>query len=293
MKSLIKQFYRTFKLNLKYYIPNDNPIIGQHCIRPNKTLPLVEMIDVIPIKTTSFSKLFRPDLAKYQGNYGKYKKDFRIQKYSVSPEFKLVIPLNKVFCRLTNKICVYINELDGNYYGCFIYNRISKNNNISIIGMDLFSIVQSKNKRILTIIMKDTLETTQARKLSKRFNWTLQQLAMLANKFEKVNEKKNNTYVKFLSNSNNIVKNNNTNMPTHEIIVYTEAENNSIIKITNKPIESSREGSWYRRGHWRKLSNPNKIGKNEFGIYETYGYTWVNNTICGNGNLAKSHYIIK
>lgn len=44
--------------------------------------------------------------------------------------------------------------------------------------------------------------------------------------------------------------------------------------------------SWPVRGHWRRLDNPNKRGKNAKGEYVIEGRTWVRPHICGNKELS-------
>lgn len=43
--------------------------------------------------------------------------------------------------------------------------------------------------------------------------------------------------------------------------------------------------SWNVRGHWRRLDDPRKRGKNSEGKYIVEGYTWVKPHICGNKDL--------
>ena len=51
--------------------------------------------------------------------------------------------------------------------------------------------------------------------------------------------------------------------------------------------------SWAVRGHWRKLENPIKRGKDAQDRYIVEGYTWVKSYIKGNKeNLSKNIYIV-
>lgn len=52
---------------------------------------------------------------------------------------------------------------------------------------------------------------------------------------------------------------------------------------TYGPLE--RSISWYVRGHWRKLDNRYKRGKNAQGEYVIEGYTWVKPCIKGNRDM--------
>lgn len=55
-----------------------------------------------------------------------------------------------------------------------------------------------------------------------------------------------------------------------------------------------RLNSWIVRGHWRKLDNPKKRGKNALGQYVVEGYTWVVPHVCGDpdGLANKTHIVI-
>lgn len=47
------------------------------------------------------------------------------------------------------------------------------------------------------------------------------------------------------------------------------------------------------RGHWRRLSDPNSIGKDRHGEYNQRGFTWVKECIKGSGELiSKRPYIV-
>jgi hypothetical protein len=55
-----------------------------------------------------------------------------------------------------------------------------------------------------------------------------------------------------------------------------------------------RLNSWIVRGHWRRLDNPKKRGKNALGQYVVEGFTWVVPHVCGDpdGLTNKTHIVI-
>lgn len=55
-----------------------------------------------------------------------------------------------------------------------------------------------------------------------------------------------------------------------------------------------RLSSWIVRGHWRRLDNPKKRGKNALGQYVVEGFTWVVPHVCGDpdGLTNKTHIVI-
>lgn len=74
--------------------------------------------------------------------------------------------------------------------------------------------------------------------------------------------------------------------PEHVIYISSEKEikkNESIVKrIIKKP-----DFAYEVMGHWRRLNNPNTLGKNRQGEYCVEGRTWVRDFIKGSGELKK------
>ena len=55
---------------------------------------------------------------------------------------------------------------------------------------------------------------------------------------------------------------------------------------TNKEIpETSPDTTWDVMSHWRKLSNPESLGKDRYGERTVTGYTWIETYTKGDDNL--------
>lgn len=63
----------------------------------------------------------------------------------------------------------------------------------------------------------------------------------------------------------------------------SETKVKTISDYSDRKIE--RLSSWNVRGHWRRLDDTRKRGKNSEGKYIVEGYTWVKPHICGNKDL--------
>lgn len=60
-----------------------------------------------------------------------------------------------------------------------------------------------------------------------------------------------------------------------------------------KPERIERNFGWLVRGHWRRLDNPHKRGKDSQGNYVVEGFTWVKPHICGNPEFVDNRtYVV-
>ena len=87
-----------------------------------------------------------------------------------------------------------------------------------------------------------------------------------------------------------------TNISSKPIYIYTDRKVD--IKIAQKYSRGNKVEHcicWPVRGHWRRLDDPKKRGKNVNGEYVVEGMTWVKPTVKGNKNapLKQRTYIAK
>lgn len=71
--------------------------------------------------------------------------------------------------------------------------------------------------------------------------------------------------------------------------IYIYANKNTTPVLTKKELQGrkiERQNSWQVRGHWRRLDDPKKRGKNAQGEYIVEGFTWVKPHVCGNINMV-------
>lgn len=71
--------------------------------------------------------------------------------------------------------------------------------------------------------------------------------------------------------------------------IYIYVSKNTTPVSTKKELQGrkiERQNSWQVRGHWRRLDDPKKRGKNAQGEYIVEGFTWVKPHVCGNINMV-------
>ena len=65
------------------------------------------------------------------------------------------------------------------------------------------------------------------------------------------------------------------------IYIYCQKSKTQYVYKHYEKFNIERLNSWLVRGHWRRLDNPKKIGKNASGEYNVEGFTWVIPHKCG------------
>ena len=71
--------------------------------------------------------------------------------------------------------------------------------------------------------------------------------------------------------------------------IYIYVDKNMTPALTKKESQErkiERQNSWQVRGHWRRLDDSKKRGKNAQGEYVVEGFTWVKSHVCGNINMV-------
>ena len=110
-----------------------------------------------------------------------------------------------------------------------------------------------------------------------------------------VNQKSHNIYKVASSKPEYLRKKVTKHTTKVERPVYIYLDKNTTITRTEKLYigrKIERLSSWIVRGHWRRLDNPKKRGKDSNGHYVVEGFTWVVPHICGNpDNLTNKTYI--
>lgn len=66
------------------------------------------------------------------------------------------------------------------------------------------------------------------------------------------------------------------------IYIYLNKSDDKTVYAKYPKRDIERLNSWLVRGHWRRLDDPKKRGKNANGEYTVEGFTWVVPHICGN-----------
>lgn len=81
---------------------------------------------------------------------------------------------------------------------------------------------------------------------------------------------------------------------TKPIYIYCNKKYNPAVRGEYQGVKLERTNSWFVRGHWRRLDNLHKRGKNSQGEYVVEGFTWVKPHICGNKDLQPDNreYIV-
>lgn len=70
------------------------------------------------------------------------------------------------------------------------------------------------------------------------------------------------------------------------IYIYVSKNQTKTIRYYEKTYQNLRQlKTWLVRGHWRRLQDPTKFGKNPQGNYVVEGFTWVKPSQKGNKNL--------
>ena len=72
---------------------------------------------------------------------------------------------------------------------------------------------------------------------------------------------------------------------TKPIYIYCDKKYNPAVRREYQGVKLERTNSWFVRGHWRRLDNLHKRGKDSQGNYVVEGFTWVKPHICGNKDL--------
>lgn len=83
--------------------------------------------------------------------------------------------------------------------------------------------------------------------------------------------------------------------PVYIYLNKNEKENKVNPTKNYRPERIERNFGWLVRGHWRKLDNPHKRGKDSQGNYVVEGFTWVKPHICGNPEFVdnKTYIVMK
>lgn len=79
------------------------------------------------------------------------------------------------------------------------------------------------------------------------------------------------------------------------VYIYLNKNEKQNIVNPTKNYDSERierNFGWLVRGHWRKLDNPHKRGKDSQGNYVVEGFTWVKPHICGNPEFVENKLYI-
>ena len=184
----------------------------------------------------------------------------------------ICLPFNNNFIQFNSINYCFIREYGDNVYtGTLLYS----NNRGEIIGTP-FCIKPEYGEYVIKF-KNDTLNKDM-KECTSIITYMLHMLSKLSLKLHFI-------YTTDLEKSSR-VNTPNDKKGKKPIYIYVSKNQTKVIKYYEKTYKNLKQlKTWLVRGHWRKLQDPTKIGKNPQGNYVVEGFTWVKPSQKGNKNL--------
>jgi hypothetical protein len=186
----------------------------------------------------------------------------------------ICLPFNNNFIQIDSTEYCFIREYGDNVYtGTFLY----KVDNAEEFLGNPFTITSKYGVYTIKFTGDTDLEGRQI--YSKV-------VATMIHMLSKISYKLHYIYTTDLDDKNSRIHTPDNKRNKKPIYIYVSKNQTKTIKHYEKTYQNLKQlKTWLVRGHWRRLQDPTKFGKNPQGNYVVEGFTWVKPSQKGNKNL--------